>query len=119
MEKVKKIDVILEKHYDGLKYGFKLEELPKDLLPTDIIQFEQIERYFGEDNGWDDHTILRVSREREETDAEFEARKERNEKSKERLRKQRYESYLKLKAEFDPTPSKNPELDPYNEENWE
>ena len=54
---------------------------------------------------WDAHTHLRVYREREETPEERATRLAENEKALEKRRKERYETYLKLKAEFENDPN--------------
>ena len=41
---------IFQKHYDGLITGFKFSDLPKDLLPDDIIDLEKNEGYYSENN---------------------------------------------------------------------
>lgn len=101
MKKEIKSDVIFNKHYEGYREWFKFEDLPKDLLPTDKIRFEKTERFYSENESWDDYTELIVYRDREETDEEFEKRKLFWEKKKEESKKLRYESYLKLKKEFE------------------
>lgn len=89
------------KHYDGIRTSIPVSDLPKNILPTDSIDIEKVEGYYSENNSWDDHTILVVYREREETDDEFAKRKIEIEKLKEKSTKQRYEQYLKLKKEFE------------------
>ena len=101
MKKEIKSDVIFRKHYDGCRRWFKFEDLPKNLLPTDKIDFEKIEGFYSENNSWDDHTELIVYRDREETDEEFEKRKLFWEGKKVESKKLRYQEYLKLKKEFE------------------
>lgn len=91
---------------DGIITGFPMSDLPKDILPTDIIDLEKVEAFYSENNSWDAHTILTVYREREETDAEFEKRKTSWEKKFAESKKARYEQYLKLKKEFETETSK-------------
>lgn len=92
---------IFSKHYDGIRTSIPVSDLPKNILPTDSIDIEKVESYYSENNSWDDHTILVVYREREETDDEFKKREMEIEKLKEQSRNQRYEHYLKLKTEFE------------------
>jgi len=101
MKKEIKTDVIFNKHYDGCLRGFKFEDLPKDLLPTDVIYFERVDAFYSENNSWDDYSTLKVYRDREETDEEFEKRKLFWEQKKEVSRELRYKDYLKLKKEFE------------------
>ena len=92
---------IFSKQYDGIRISIPVHDLPKDILPTDSIDIEKVERSYSENESWEDHTILVVYRERQETDDEFTKRKIEFEKLKEQSRKQRYEQYLKLKKEFE------------------
>lgn len=94
-------EVIFEKEYDGERHSFKLSDLPNDVLPTDEIVFYINEGYYSENNSYDSSTYLKVTRARIENDEEFEKRKLGYEKQKENSRKMRYESYLKLKNEFE------------------
>ena len=92
---------IFEKDYDGIIAGFRFADLPKDILPTDIIDIEKCERHYEENNGWEDHSILSVYREREETDFEFEKRKQFWIKKQSESRAEREKPYEKLKKEFE------------------
>jgi len=94
-------EVIFEKEYDGERHSFKVSDLPNDVLPTDEIVFYINEGYYSENNSYDSSTYLKVTRARIENDEEFEKRKLGYEKQKENSRKMRYESYLKLKKEFE------------------
>lgn len=92
---------IFEKEYEGIINGIKISDLPKDLLSTDIIDIEKCEGEYSENNSWDSYSTLIIYREREENDEEFEERKKFWEKKKEESKKLRFESYLKLKKEFE------------------
>jgi hypothetical protein len=92
---------IFSKHFRGEDADVRFSDLPKDIQPNDIIHIQRDEGYCSENNSWDPFTELIVIREREETDAEQEKRIADNAAMKEVLRKRRYESYLKLKNEFD------------------
>jgi len=94
-------EVIFEKEYDGERHSFKVSDLPNDVLPTDEIVFYINEGYYSENNSYDSSTYLKVTRARIENDEEFEKRKLGYEKQKENNRKMRYESYLRLKKEFE------------------
>lgn len=94
-------EVIFEKEYDGERHSFKVSDLPNDVLPTDEIVFYINEGYYSENNSYDSSTHLKVTRARIENDDEFEKRKLIYERQKENSRKMRYESYLKLKREFE------------------
>tara|TARA_R110000868_G_C10618428_1_gene742018 strand:- start:56 stop:361 length:306 start_codon:yes stop_codon:yes gene_type:complete len=92
---------IFVKHYDGIITGFPFSDLPKDILPDDIIDLQKTEGYYSENNSWDDHTDLVVYREREETDFEFAKRKDKWNKKMNELRDGRLKLYEKLKKEFE------------------
>ena len=82
MEKIKIRDEICSRYYEGQVFSFPYSDLPKDLLPDDIIEFGFEEAYYSENNSWDDHSYLTVYRERLETDEEFEERKKDLEREK-------------------------------------
>lgn len=92
---------IFVKHYEGIITGFPFSDLPKAILPDDIIDLEKVDAYYSENNSWDDHTKLVVYREREETDFEFAKRKDKWNKKQNELRNERLKLYEKLKKEFE------------------
>ena len=101
MKKEIKRQIIFEKQYDGIINGFRASDLPKDLLPSDIIEFHKEEGYYSESNSCDDSSTLIVYREREETDLEFSTRLRQKESLEQELKNRRHETYLKLKQEFE------------------
>jgi len=92
---------IFSKQYTGIRTSIPVSDLPKNILQTDSIDIEKVEGYYSENNSWDDHTILIVYREREETDAELANRELSYEKKKAESKKIRFEQYIKLKKEFE------------------
>mgnify|MGYP006987674672 FL=1 len=92
---------IFSKHYEGIITGIKVSDLPIDLLPTDIIDIVKDEGYFSENNSWNAFSMLTVSREREETDIEFNKRKIETEERLLEAKERRREQYVKLKKEFE------------------
>ena len=68
---------------------------------NDVIRLEYVEAYYSENNGWDAHFSGSVTRKVPETDEQFEKRQKRAVESKEEMRQRRYETYLKLKKEFE------------------
>jgi len=92
---------IFIKHYDGLIRGFLFSDLPKDILPTDIIDIEKEEGMISENNSYDDSSRVIVYRERLENDREFEIRKDKWDKKMNELRDGRLKLYEKLKQEFE------------------
>lgn len=59
------------------------------------------EGFYSENESWDPHYYLKISRERLETDEEFEKRKKEEDNYHVFLKNRRYENYLKLKKEFE------------------
>lgn len=99
MEKIKKEKQIF---YDTKNTPFKWKDIKNlELEDDDIILFSYEEAYVSENNSYDAHYSGQIIRMIEETDEEFEERKIKIQKEKERLKKLRYESYLKLKEEFE------------------
>jgi hypothetical protein len=78
---------------------FKAINIP--LLPDDIISAGYDEGCFEGDDQWDPHYFLEVERPRLETDEEFEERMQNDARSRKWLKEKRYETYLKLKKEFE------------------
>ena len=106
-KKLKKLKQIGSIHFNGMEhpvtYG-DLLSLSLDLQPSDQIDIERVEGFYSDNNSWDAHTNLVIYREIEETDEEFNKRLQYETGLKEELKKQRYESFLKLKKEFEPEP---------------
>ena len=80
----------------------RFSDLPKDIQDDDIIDIRREEAFFSENHSYDAYTELVIIREIEETDKEYQKRISDNEYHKEKLKKLRYENYLKLKSEFEP-----------------
>ena len=88
-------------HKISYKKPITFGEIDVELQPEDEITQHWEEPYEGSVEAWDGHWSMTVTRDRLETDEEFEARLEKEKVEKERRKKMRYESYLKLKAEFE------------------
>lgn len=82
-------------------YEIKFSDLPKEIQENDIIVVIYDEGHFSENNSWDPYTRLEIHRYRDETEAERVERESESEKMKEELKRRRYETYLKLKDEFE------------------
>jgi len=93
---------IYTKDFKGNLQKIRFSDLPKDIQENDIIDICREESFYSENNSYDDYTRLVIIRERDETDEEYQKRISDNECLKEELRKRRYETYLKLKSEFEP-----------------
>jgi hypothetical protein len=92
---------IFSKTFEGDLAEIRFSDLPKDIEGSDIIDIQRVESYYSENNSYDAYSILLVYRITEETDDEYKKRLLRNEDYKERMKKLRYEEYLKLKKEFE------------------
>ena len=95
-------DLIYRKRFKDPVNEFTLEDLPEDILKTDKIRFHAYEAWFSENESWDAFSEIEVFREREETPEEREKRKEETAKILESSKKERYQTFLKLKKEFEP-----------------
>ena len=92
----------LHVQYTGCKPWFKLSEINFEIQPDDIIEFEyDPEGYYSENESWEPYSKITIYREEEETEQERNLRLEQVRLESEQLKQGRYESYLKLKQEFD------------------
>ena len=98
-QKIKK--EIFNKSFEGKDYNIRFSDLPKDIQDNDIIDIGRADAYRSESWSYDAYTELSVIREVEETDEEYEERIKENNHYKEQATKRRYESYLRLKKEFE------------------
>lgn len=92
---------IYTKDFKGNYEDVRFSDLPKNIQDNDIIEIRREESFFSENNSYDAYTELVIIRERDETDEEYQKRISNDEYHKEELRKRRYETYLKLKSEFE------------------
>lgn len=67
----------------------------------DRIEVAYDEGHVSENDSWDPHFYAVVTRMVEETDEQFKKRMDRVERDKQWARERRYESYLRLRAEFE------------------
>jgi len=72
-----------------------------DLQDDDEIHARWEEAYYSENNSYDGHFYSVIIRHELETDEEFQTRMKRIERDSLFMRQKRYESYLKLKEEFE------------------
>lgn len=100
MKKIIREEIFI-KSFNGDSHDVRYSDLPKDLKESDIIHIHREESYFSENNSCDAFTELIIIREREETDEEFKTRTEREERISQELKSKRFETYLKLKKEFE------------------
>lgn len=99
--KIKIKEEIYRKHLGDNYAEIRFSDLPKDIIPSDIISIEREDSYHSEKESYDAYTDLVVLRERDETDEEQEKRRRENEEFTNLLKEQRRETYLKLKKEFE------------------
>ena len=72
-----------------------------DLQDDDEIHARWEEPFYSENNSYDGHFYSVIIRHELETDEEFQSRIKRIERESKAMRERRYETYLKLKAEFE------------------
>lgn len=68
---------------------------------NDHIECGYVEGYYSENNSWNPHYTCVIIRKVWETDEQFEKRQRQIELEKKWAKERRYETYLKLKQEFD------------------
>jgi hypothetical protein len=99
MEKIKLQKTVFDKRQDkpfiwkDIK-DFKFED-------DDLIRIEYVDSYYSENDSYDAHYSAEVIRMVEETDEQLQKRIEDKERDEKFYKKRRYESYLKLKEEFE------------------
>ena len=99
---MKKIKIEKQIFFDTKNTPFKWKDIKNlELEDDDIIIFSYVEDYVSENHSYDAHYMGQIIRTVEETDEEFEKRKIETQKEKERIKKLRYQNYLKLKEEFE------------------
>ena len=101
MKRGKVREVIFHKRYEWEDAEIPFGDLPKDLLPTDKIFYNSDPGYFSENESWYAFTEVKITRERDQTDEEYQKDVDWWAKKSEETRKTRYEQYLKLKKEFE------------------
>jgi hypothetical protein len=100
MTKIKKFETVFHETYEDAQPTWK-ELKDFELQDDDLVTISYEEPYYSENNSYAGHWFIDVQRIREETDEEYQERIKANEVSKEMLRKNRYQQYLKLKKEFE------------------
>jgi len=83
-------------------YGVRYSDLPESIEPNDIIRINDVESHYSENNSWDAFTELIIIREVEETEDEYQKRLSKEKILEEEFKKRRYDTYIKLKSEFEP-----------------
>ena len=84
-----------------------LKEAKIELTDDDVLEIGYEPGFYEEDNSADSQYFVKVSRTRDKTEEELKKDKDRLEAFKTESKKRRYESYLKLKEEFEaPAPPK-------------
>lgn len=101
MKKIKIQEQIYSKTFKGIGAKVYFKDLPKDIKDNDEIDILSEEGFYSENNSYDTYTKLIIIRERDETDEEYEIRISKENNYKKIKEKQRYETYLKLKKEFE------------------
>jgi hypothetical protein len=89
------------KRYNYLVDYISASDLPSDLQPTDLITIIKDDGYYSENDSWDAFSELVVMRPRLETDEEQSERLRKSKEFLEERKKDRYQTYLNLKKEFE------------------
>ena len=89
------------KEFNNQHYQIRFSDLPKDIQENDIIEIIKEDPFNSENETYDAYTALIIYRERDETHEELQKRTLKDTLLKEKLKARRYESYLKLKKEFE------------------
>ena len=84
-------------------YIFHISDIPADVLPTDEINIHRSSCEYKDETY--ENSQLVITREREETDEEYENRMAQLELDKETLRKKKWHDYLRLQQYFFPLES--------------
>jgi hypothetical protein len=99
--KIKILTEIYTKDFPGEFYSIRFSDLPKDIQENDIIEIRRESAFNSENNSYDAYTELVIVRERDETDNEYQKRITKEDDLKNHLKQRRYETYIKLKKEFE------------------
>lgn len=101
MKKIKVKEVINRIYFDSEYAEIKFSDLPQDIRDDDIIDIIRKESYSSENDSYDGYSELVIIRERDETDEEYNKRVSEIQNHFKKRKKERYETYLKLKSEFE------------------
>lgn len=96
-----KVVEILYQNSNSTHPIFITEEILDKIKIGSHINAGYEEPEYGSDHGHDGHYYLEIKFEREENETEKLRRLKKEEKDKEMMKQRRYESYLKLKKEFE------------------
>jgi hypothetical protein len=72
-----------------------------DFQDDDVIRIEYVDAFHSENNGWDGHYSCTVTRMVEETDEQYEQRRERIKWDKKWSRERQFQNYCSLKKKFE------------------
>lgn len=72
------------------------------LEDNDVIFLQWVEPYYSENNSYDGHFGLQITRMVPETQEQYEKRIAQREREKVEIKERKYQTFLKLKAEFEP-----------------
>ena len=97
---------IFSKQYEGEDREIPVEDLPKDLEPTDLLVYISDPEFFSENNSYDAHTIVKILRPRLENSEEYSERLRLSAEFLNKAKERRYEVWMKLNKEFNPTDEK-------------
>jgi len=97
-KKLKKVVIFKKIDYN---HPIKFSTIKNIVEDNDIITAGYDEGFYFENDSVDPHFFIEITREQLETDEEYDKRIEEDEKNKKFFKKRRFETYLKLKKEFE------------------
>lgn len=97
---------IFSKQYEGEEREIPISDLPTDLEPDDLLVYSSDPGFFSENNSYDAHTIVKILRPRLENDEEYSERLRKSHQFLNKAKERRYEVFMKLKEEFEPSEEK-------------
>lgn len=104
---------VLQKQLDTIPTWAHIKDFKFE--DTDEILCEYVEAYYSENNSWNAHYMITVYRNELETEDQFLKRCKREDDDAARIKKHRYEAYLKFIEEFGPVPVVSKEPTPISE----
>lgn len=99
MEKIKIQKTIFRDQKDEPFTWADIKNIPFE--DDDEIVVQWVEPFYSENNSWEGHYNAEVTRMVEETDEEYQKRIKMSERDAKWAKERRYESYLRLKKEFE------------------
>jgi hypothetical protein len=94
------VDTIIYQRHKGFPFQW-LDIKHIEFEDEDVIRLDYIEPYYSDNDSYDGHFSGMVIRKVEETDEQYNNRQERIAQDEKWAKERRYQSYLRLKKEFE------------------